>query len=291
MSPHPNSSSTSADWLFDSGASFHATNDPNNLSIHAPYDGTEELVIGDGSCWQISHIGSVIIHTPLILKNVLYVPSLSRSIISIYRLCLDKNFLIVFYSFVFFIKDLHSKVPLFQGTATKGMYELRSSLSPQLYSMRRSTSSTWHHYLVHRQNKVFKQLSSFLSFSSSSIDNCNSCHINKSHKLSFQASSLTSNSPLELLFSNVWCSPIESFDHYKYYIIFFDHFTKYIWFYPMKNKSDSLNIFTRFQLLVENFFNTKIKQLFSNNGGEYTKLKSHLSALGITHLTSPPHTS
>lgn len=57
-----------------SGASFHATNDLSNLSIHAPYDGTEELVIGDGSCLQISHISSLILytaHTPLILKNVL----------------------------------------------------------------------------------------------------------------------------------------------------------------------------------------------------------------------------
>ena len=58
----------------------------------------------------------------------------------------------------------------------------------------------------------------------------------------------------------------------------------------MKQKSDSLTIFTRFQLLVENFFQTKIKQLFSDNGGEYVKLASHLASSGISHLTSPPHT-
>lgn len=109
MSPQQINSSSTANWLFDSGASFHATNDLNNLSIHAPYDGTEELVIGDGSCLQISHIGSVIIQTPhtqLILKHFLYVPSLSRNIISISRLCVDNHFLIEFYSFVFVIKDL-----------------------------------------------------------------------------------------------------------------------------------------------------------------------------------------
>lgn len=71
MAPQYLSSPNTTNWLFDSGASFHATNDLNNLSIHAPYDETEELVIGDGSCLQISHIGSVIIqtpHTPFILK-------------------------------------------------------------------------------------------------------------------------------------------------------------------------------------------------------------------------------
>ena len=39
-------SSSNGNWIFDSGATFHATNDLNNLSMHAPYDGTEELVIG-----------------------------------------------------------------------------------------------------------------------------------------------------------------------------------------------------------------------------------------------------
>ncbi|KAL4554102.1 hypothetical protein LXL04_039780 [Taraxacum kok-saghyz] len=81
-----------------------------------------------------------------------------------------------------------------------------------------------------------------------------------------------------------------SIDEYKYYIIFVDHFTKYTWLYPLKHKSDSLNTFIRFQKLVENFFQLKIKQLFSDNGGEYVKMSSHLSSCGISHLTSPPHT-
>lgn len=58
----------------------------------------------------------------------------------------------------------------------------------------------------------------------------------------------------------------------------------------MKRKSDSLAIFTRFKSLVEKYFKTKIYQLFSDNGGEYLKLRPLLSACGITHLTSPPHT-
>ncbi|KAD3067509.1 hypothetical protein E3N88_35389 [Mikania micrantha] len=45
----PNSQPT---WLFDSGASHHITNDLSTLSLHAPYDGTEELVIGDAPLLQ-----------------------------------------------------------------------------------------------------------------------------------------------------------------------------------------------------------------------------------------------
>lgn len=157
MAPQYLSSPNTTNWLFDSRASFHATNDLNNLSIHAPYNETEELVIGDGWCLQISHIGSVIIqtpHTPFILKNVLYVPSLSRNIITTSRICIDKNFLIEFNSFVFVIKDLASKTPLFKGTTTKGMYELCPSLTPQVFAMHSIPLSTCHHRLGHPQNKV-----------------------------------------------------------------------------------------------------------------------------------------
>lgn len=54
---------TTTNWLFDSGASFHATNELNNLSVHTLYDGTKELVTDDGLCFKISHIGSIVIHT------------------------------------------------------------------------------------------------------------------------------------------------------------------------------------------------------------------------------------
>jgi histone deacetylase 1/2 len=41
---------------------------------------------------------------------------------------------------------------------------------------------------------------------------------------------------------------------------------------------------------VENRFNTKIKSLYSDNGGEYIALKNYLSVHGIGHYTTAPHT-
>ena len=51
---------------------------------------------------------------------------------------------------------------------------------------------------------------------------------NKSHKLSFFNSTITSNPPLQIIFSNVWTSLIISYDGFKYYLIFVNHFIKYI---------------------------------------------------------------
>ena len=97
-----------ASWIFDSGASHHVTTDLNNLSFHAWYNRTEELVISNGSGLQINHTGCLLLYTThksIILKNELCVPTLAKNIISISRLCLDNNLLMKFYSSVFVLKD------------------------------------------------------------------------------------------------------------------------------------------------------------------------------------------
>ncbi|KAL4564305.1 hypothetical protein LXL04_028365 [Taraxacum kok-saghyz] len=228
------------------------------MSFHAPYDGTDELVIGDGSSLTISHVGSLTLqfsNTSFLLTN-----------------------------------EFQTNRLLLQGIASRGIYQLRSSSSNVAFHTYFNKSIPCHHQLGHPHLRVLQNLASTVPAITFLKDSCNSCCINKSHKLPFHITSLTSHAPLYLIFSYVWSSPVESFDGFKYYIIFVDHFTKYTWLYPLKRKSDSLNTFIKFLSLVENFFQTKIKQLFLDNGGEYLKLAPHLASCGITHITSPPHT-
>lgn len=96
--------------------------------------------------------------------------------------------------------------------------------------------------------------------------------------------------PLEILYSDVWSSPLVLQDHYKYYVIFFNHFTRYTWFYPLKHKSDVRETFIAFKTLVDKRFNTNIVILYYDNSGEFIGLRPFLQANGISHLTSPPHT-
>ncbi|KAL1219954.1 Retrovirus-related Pol polyprotein from transposon RE1 [Cardamine amara subsp. amara] len=46
-------------WILDSGATHHITSDLSNLALHQPYNGGEEVLIGDGSGLPISHTGSI----------------------------------------------------------------------------------------------------------------------------------------------------------------------------------------------------------------------------------------
>lgn len=52
------SGSDSSTSLVDTGASHHMTSDLANLSLHAPYNGGDEVMLGDGSGLHITHSGS-----------------------------------------------------------------------------------------------------------------------------------------------------------------------------------------------------------------------------------------
>ncbi|KAK9211993.1 hypothetical protein WN943_001372 [Citrus x changshan-huyou] len=44
-----------SNWLLDSGASHDVTSDISNLSLHQPYEGPDDIVIGDGTGLNITH--------------------------------------------------------------------------------------------------------------------------------------------------------------------------------------------------------------------------------------------
>lgn len=119
---------------------------------------------------------------------------------------------------------------------------------------------------------------------------CSDCAINKTHKLPFHQSTLQSSRPLQIIFTDLWSSPVISVDGFKYYFLLVDHYSRYTWLYPLKLKSQVRETFKAFKALVENQFSTKIGTLYSDNGGEFIALRQQLSEAGISHLTSPPHT-
>lgn len=158
--------------------------------------------------------------------------------------------------------------------------------TPQALVTSTSTHPPWHHILGHPLDRIMRHLLSIHKIKSKQLP-CISCNSAKSHKLPFSTSSITSNKPLELVYTDVWGpSPIRSLDGFSYYLVFVDHFSKYIWLYPLKNKSDVSILFPKFKAVVEKFFNWPIISFYSDNGGEYIKLKQLLNTHGISHFTT-----
>lgn len=289
-------------WLLDSGATHHIASDLANLSLHQPYSGGQEVVVGNGAALPIVQTGSTLLKTstrPLHLNNILHVPAIHKNLISVYKLCNANQVSVQFYPSCFQVRDLKTGVPLLQGNTKNELYEWPISLpiASTFYTATnnlKTTISDWHSRLGHPSYPILKTILSQFSlpyFSSMSQSlSCSDCSINKTHKLSFSESSISSTRPLQYLFSDVWTSPILSIDNYKYYLIIVDHYSRYIWLYPLKLKSQVKETFIRFTTLAENKFQVKVGTLFSDNGGEFIALRDFLASKGISHLTSPPHT-
>ncbi|CAA7050341.1 unnamed protein product [Microthlaspi erraticum] len=287
-------------WVMDSGATHHLTTDLSNLSLHQPYLGGEEVTIADGTNLHISHTGSSQLPTlskPLTLTDVLYVPDLKKNLISVYRLCNANRVSVEFFPASFQVKDLSTGARLLQGKTKDELYEWPVTPKP-IFSLAASPTpktdlSSWHSRLGHPSPLILQTLVAQFHLPLSLLQKqfaCSDCLINKTHKLPFSTNTITSNHPLEYLYSDVWSSPLLSVDNYKYYLVNVDHYTRYTWLYPLKQKSQVREVFIAFKALVETKFQTKIRTLYSDNGGEFIGLRQFLTAHGISHLTSPPHT-
>jgi hypothetical protein len=288
--------SVSSPWMMDSGASHHITSDLQNLAHHLPYTGTDDVLIGDGKGLKITHLGSNQLSSSthsFHLNNILCVPDIKRNLISIYQFCVDNNVSIEFLPWCFLMKDLLTGEIRVKGKTNEGVYEWSCVVAPHAFPSVKLAPINWHFRLGHPAFSILNTIFSKHHLNSHLISKdfvCNACQCNKSHKLPFSISSLVSHNPLELIFSDVWTSPLYSLDAFKYYVIFVDHFTKYIWFYPLRKKSEVKPIFIRFKALVENYFKTKIMTIYSNNGGEYIAFKEFFATHGISHLTTTSHT-
>ena len=183
-----------------------------------------------------------------------------------YRLCNHNKVSVEFFPSYFQVKDLSSGIPLLHGRTSKELYEWpvvnAAAVSYFATPTVKTTLSDWHSRLGHPSLSILKNLlSTFalpLSDSVSQNLSCVDCLSNKSHKLSFSQTSITSTRPLEYLFIDLWTSHVLSVDKYKHYLILVDHFTRYTWFYPLQLKSHVKETFIRFKALTENKFQTKI---------------------------------
>ncbi|XP_016165244.1 uncharacterized protein LOC107607858 [Arachis ipaensis] len=87
-------------------------------------------------------------------------------------------------------------------------------------------------------------------------------------------------------------SPITSVSGFRYYIIFIDAKIRYTCLYLLQNKSQALQAFVQYKLLIENKTGQKIKTLQTDNDKEYTSqaFTKFLIENGIAHRLSCPYT-
>lgn len=155
-----------------------------------------------------------------------------------------------FFSHCFYEKDLRTRAYLLRRPAKNGIYEwsdaaLSLPTNPVTYSVVKTNLYDWHKQLDHLSRKVLQQIIQRYNLPASSQENfvCQACFSNKSHRLPFGVSSMSSSQPSQLVFFDDWgTASIPSVDGLHYYVIFVDHFFRYTRLFPIIHKSDVYSV-------------------------------------------------
>jgi hypothetical protein len=152
----------------------------------------------------------------------------------------------------------------------------------------------WHHCLGHPALRIVRCVisSHHLPVSSNKpLVVCSSCQQGKSHCLHFGPSPTVSHGPLDLLFLDVWGpAPLLSNANKIFCLCVIDDLSHYSWLFPLTNKTEVSSVFSRFKLLVKNYFNCRIKSVQTDGGGEFIPLQRILATHGISYHQTCPHT-
>ena len=257
------------------------------MTTKSKYSGNGKLTIGDGSQLSISHIGNVHLPSsnPLLLKNILLVPSITKNLISISRFTLENYVIVELDSSCCYVKDKHTRAVLLQGMLKNGLYQLTlpstsefsssaltSGLSPEHHCHNNTTTvssnnqqlvALWHSRLGHPNREILNKVLSNLQIHISSSPNtliCDACQYGKMHQHSFPSVPLHTTGASQLIHSDVWGpAPQLSLEGYRYYVSFLDDFTRYIRIFPLRQKSEAASVFLHFNKMVERQFHVQIK--------------------------------
>ena len=100
---------------------------------------------------------------------------------------------------------------------------------------------------------------------------CKGCALGKNTMKPFTSSDTRSKEILDLIHFDV-CRPISNkyLGGHIYYVTFIDDHSRKAWIYLLKKKDEVFENFNEFRSKVETLTKRKIKNLRSENGGEYT---------------------
>jgi transposase InsO family protein len=210
------------------------------------------------------------------MKDVLYVPGLTKNLLSISALD-KKGFKVVFIygEVLMWPKGKTMEEAIVIGKEEGGLYKLKGHSEETLTHSIENPCELWHRRLAHINYKALPYVSKVVTclpeFKVDHEGMCNGCAQGKNIKNPFLKRDNKEEGILEIIHSNV-CGPMSStsISGYVYYVSFIDDYSRKTWVYFSKSKDKVFDKFKEFKSLIKNLSKRKIKILRSDNGGEYT---------------------
>ena len=120
---------------------------------------------------------------------------------------------------------------------------------------------------------------------------CQGCAEGKMTRSSFHPSPGHSIAPFDKVHMDLQEFSVQSYNNYKFFILFFDDCTYYGWIVLLRRKSKADPAIRQFIAMVKNQYNKVIREFMIDAGGEFKsdELRTFLKELSINILTSVPH--
>ncbi|MBW0507776.1 hypothetical protein O181_047491 [Austropuccinia psidii MF-1] len=265
----------------------------NNKELFSKSVETEKLNISTsdpGSNLFATGRGTIAIEVEnetVLLPNCLYVPNLSRNLISLLKI-FATSITIAKHDKVFSITNNNKTI--LHGKISNNLMVSNFTKCTTLLTTGRGTQPCWHLRLGHPRNQTLK----LMGLPTFEKDHCNVCTKGKMTLKPFKSHFEVVEQPLDCLHLDL-VGPIfpPSISGYCYFLTRVDQCTSFKIVKFLKNKSDALQEFKIVKNMIETDHDAKIKEIVSDRGGEFINLefKQLANKSGFIHVTSPPYTS
>lgn len=293
-------------FVIDSGSTSHMVND---IKLFKEFEEkmTEICVAKKGTKLKSEGEGTIE-NEKCILKNVLYVPELTKNLISVSAITENQGE-------VLFNKNeatvMKNGKKVFQGYKNeKGLYitcvDKRETTEQAeqglLVENREEKVSNWHRKLGHINIRSMKKMIENemvigLNMNKKDCESfetpCEICLRAKQVRLPFDNNRIKATRPLEIIHTDL-CGPIDptTWDDKNYVLTILDDYTHYVVIYLLRCKNEVTEYLKEYVEEMEANQNLRVSKLRSDNGGEYVnkELINWCKKKGIKMDTTIPHT-
>jgi Reverse transcriptase (RNA-dependent DNA polymerase)/gag-polypeptide of LTR copia-type len=283
--------------LYDSGASCHMSPFHDDFINFVPIV-PKSITAADQRSFQAIGKGDVCIEVPngetptrIMLKDVLYAPSMALTLVSISRIAAAG------YTTVF--RDTSCRIyhaqrePVGEISVDGGLYRVHHlPLSEAAAPVEETvTINELHRRMGHIAHEAARDLvkkklvEGLVLDETSQPTSCDSCEFAKKTRKPIQKErhAPRPSAPGEEVYSDVWGpAPTRSIGGREYYVSFIDGHQRWSEIELMRHKDETFDAYLKYESESEAQYKVRIKKLFSDRGGEYTSdaFKKHLGQRG-----------
>uniref|UniRef100_A0A2N9HE74 Integrase catalytic domain-containing protein n=1 Tax=Fagus sylvatica TaxID=28930 RepID=A0A2N9HE74_FAGSY len=208
-------------WLTDTGATDHITANASNLSHQSPYQGQEQVSVGNGQGLPIQNIGRLLYkglsnNGVYPIQSSLFIPNANKTACAAHFISSDKWHL------------WHSRLGHPSAKVLANVFPCFNTSSTS-----KIVQEHCHHCLAGKMHQ--------LPFPTS----------NKTVNSPFELIHADLWGP----------APVVASNSFRFYLVLVDEFTKFTWVYLLKHKSETFQVFTQFKAMIDTQFSLPIKIL------------------------------